>query len=69
MIDRIVDERFIMHRYKATRLATIVGMVTMFVYLVYEIVARRTIRWELLIIMGAMAATKSIAMIYYRRTN
>ena len=69
MIDRIVDERFIMHRYKATRLATLVGMVMMFVYLVYEIVARRTIRWELFIIMGAMAATKSIAMIYYRRTN
>lgn len=65
----MVDERFIMHRFKATRLATVVGMVLMFVYFNYEVVANKTIRWDLLIILVAMAVTKVGAMLYYRRTN
>jgi hypothetical protein len=69
MIDRLGDERFIMHRYKATRLATMVGMIMMFAYVTFEIVVHRIIRWEIFVIMAAIAATKSIAMLYYRRTN
>jgi hypothetical protein len=65
----MVDERFLAHRYKATRLSTMVGVVLMFVYFTYEVVTRREIRWDLFVIMCAMAATKVIAMLYYRRTN
>jgi hypothetical protein len=69
MIDRIIDERTAQHRYKATRLATLVGALLMGVYVVYELVSKGTIRWDLFVIMGAMAATKLAAMLYYRITS
>ncbi len=69
MIDKLADERFVMHRYKATRLSAMVGVVLMFAYFTYEIVTERTIRWDLFIFMCAMAASKVAAMAYYRRTN
>lgn len=65
----MVDERFVMHRFKATRLATLVGTVIMFGFFTYALVADRAIRWEYLIIMVAMAVTKLTAMFYYRKTN
>lgn len=65
----MIDERFLAHRYKATRLATMVGVVLMFVYFTYDVVTRREIRWDLFVIMCAMAATKVLAMLYYRRKN
>jgi hypothetical protein len=65
----MIDERFLAHRYKATRLATMVGAILMFVFFTYDLVTRREIRWELILIMCAMAATKVLAMFYYKRTN
>lgn len=65
----MIDERFLAHRYKATRLATMVGAVLMFVYFTYDVVTRREIRWDLFVIMCAMAATKVLAMLYYGRKN
>jgi len=65
----MIDERFLAHRYKATRLATMVGVVLMLVYFTYEVVTRREIRWDLFVIMCAMAAAKVFAMLYYRRKN
>ena len=65
----MVDERFLAHRYKATRLATMVGVVLMFGFFTYALVKTREIRWELILIMCAMAATKVLAMFYYKRTN
>ena len=69
MIDKVVDERFVMHRYKATRLAMMVGVVLMFAYFTYEVVTERKIRWDLFAVMCAMAVTKVVAMAYYRRMN
>jgi hypothetical protein len=65
----MVDERFLAHRYKATRLATMVGVVLMFAFFTYALVTTREIRWDLFIVICAMAAAKVIAMSYYRRTN
>jgi len=65
----MVDERFLAHRYKATRLATMVGVVLMFAFFTYALVESGEIRWDLLIVMCGMAAAKVIAMLYYRRTN
>lgn len=65
----MIDERFIMHRFKATRLSTLVGTVLMFAFFTYTLVVDKTIRWEYMIIMTSMAVTKLAAMWYYRRTN
>ena len=65
----MVDERFIAHRYKATRLATGVGTVLMSAFFFYWYLADHVIRWDLFIILCVMAATKVAAMAYFRRTN
>jgi hypothetical protein len=65
----MIDERFLAHRYKATRFATLVGNVTILAFFTYAGVAHREIRWDLFIIMCAMAAAKVLAMAYYKRTN
>jgi len=65
----MLDERSIMHRYKATRLAVLVGTIMMFAYFTYELVTTKVIRWDLFIILAAMAAVKLAARFYYARTN
>lgn len=65
----MLDERSIIHRYKATRLSVLVGTLIMFVYFTYELVATKVIRWDLFIIMAAMAVVKLAARFYFARTN
>jgi len=64
-----MDERSIMHRYKATRVAMMVGVILMGVFFWYEYVSNRVVRWNLLLVMSAMAVAKVGVMLYYRRTN
>ena len=64
-----MDERFIMHRYKATRVAMVVGLIGMGAFFWFDYISNRMIRWDLLLIMGAMAVTKVGVMLYYRKTN
>jgi hypothetical protein len=65
----MMDERFIMHRFKSTRFAVLVGTILIFAVFTYHIVKNNVIRWDLFIIILAMAVAKVAAMIYYRRTN
>jgi hypothetical protein len=65
----MIDERFIMHRFKATRLAVVVGVVLMFAFFTYDLVTTKVIRWDLFAIMFAMAFVKVGAMIYFKKTN
>ncbi len=64
-----MDERFIMHRYKATRVAMIVGVIIMGVFFWYDYISSRAVCWDLLLVMGAMAVAKVGVMLYYRRIN
>jgi hypothetical protein len=61
-----MDERFVMHRFKSTRLATVVGVVLMGVWFNYELFVNDVMRLDLIIILVAMAVTKLVAMLYYR---
>ena len=65
----MIDERFIMHRFKATRFAVVVGIVLMFAFFTYDLVTTKVIRWDLFAIMFAMAFAKVGAMIYFKKTN
>lgn len=67
--DAMLDERFIMHRFKSTRLAVLAGIVMLFAFFTYHVVVDKTIRWDLFSVMAAMAVVKICAMLYYRRTN
>jgi hypothetical protein len=64
-----MDERLIMHRFKSTRLATLVGVVMMGLWFNYELFVNDVWRFDLLIILGAMALAKFGAMLCYRLTN
>ena len=60
------DERFIAHRYQSSRLALTVGIIMMFIWAQYEWLVNQELRLDLLIILGAMALSKVVAMIYFR---
>jgi hypothetical protein len=63
------DERFIMHRYYATRLAMVVGIILIAGWFYYELAVNQHLRWDLVAIGGTMAVTKVLAMAYYRATG
>jgi hypothetical protein len=68
--ERTFDERFLMHRLKASRAALVAGMAAILVWLMVDLLASPAIiRWQLLGILAAMALTKVGAMIYYRRSD
>ena len=57
------DERFIMHRYYSTRVAMIVGIVSIFIWFNYELLVNQQLRLDLAAIAGAMAVAKVAAMV------
>lgn len=65
----LFDERFVMHRLKATRFAAVVTAIAMAGYYYYVLVQTNTIRYDLLALLGVMAIAKVAATIYYRLTN
>ena len=67
--DAMLDERFILHRFKSTRLAVLVGTIMLFAFFTYYAVADKTLRWDLFSVLTAMAVVKICAMLYYRKTN
>jgi hypothetical protein len=67
--DTPLDERFVMHRFKSTRLAVLAGTVMILALFTYHAVVNDTIRWDLFSVIAAMAVVKICAMLYYRRTN
>lgn len=64
-----VDERFVMHRYYSTRIAMIVGSVLLVGWFLYENFVNGILRWDLFVIVMAMAVTKVCAMFYFRITH
>ncbi len=67
--DEMLDERFVMHRFKSTRLAVLAGLLLLLAFFTYDAVANDVIRWDLFAVSAAMAVVKVCAMIYYQRTN
>ncbi len=63
------DERFIMYRYYSTRLSMIVGMILIVIWFNYELFVNHNLRLDLAIVVGVMAVTKVLAMLYFRITH
>jgi hypothetical protein len=61
-----MDERFVLHRYKSTSHAAVVGGLLLGGWFLYEFYAHRRLRWDIGAILLAMAATKTGALLYYR---
>lgn len=69
IFSNLLDERFVMHRLKATRFAAVVTAIAMAGYYYYDLIKTDTIRYDMLILIGIMAVAKVAATIYYRLTN
>ncbi len=63
---RLLDERFVLHRYKSTSHASVAAALVMGGWYLYELFVNRVIRWDFLIIMGVMALVKTVFLIWYR---
>ena len=68
-MNKILDERYVLHRYKATSHAGIVMAVAVAGFFLYYRLHDNVFRWELAIPLFAGAVTKIVAMVYYRRTD
>ena len=65
----MIDERYLMHRLRSTSLAGVVGAVLMGVWFLYQLYGKQVHRWDLLVILGAMALVKLGAILYFRLTD
>lgn len=65
----LFDERFILHRLKATRFATVITVLAMAVYINIEIIIHHVIRYDLIVFLGILLVSKVAAAVYYRITD
>jgi hypothetical protein len=64
-----LDERLVAHQGHASRWAAFVGILIMCGWLIVGFVSRRLVRWDLVVIMAAMALTQWIALFVYGKKN
>jgi len=64
-----MDERFLVHRLRATRCAAIVGVILMAMWTAFEFCAHGRFRWDMLTVMLGMGLTKWVGILYYRGAN
>jgi hypothetical protein len=62
----LLDERFVLHRYKSTSHASAAAALVMGGWYLYELYVKDVIRWDFLIIMGIMALVKIAFLIWYK---
>jgi hypothetical protein len=63
------DERFLIHRLRASHLALFVGVLALGVLFWYEYLLHARTRIDLLAVLIIMAFSKVGAMVHYRATN
>lgn len=64
-----MDERYLLHRYKATSHAAVAAAFAIGGCFFWEQFANGTLRYDLLAILGVMAVVKLGFMIWYRARN
>lgn len=64
-----LDERFIAHRHRSSRLALGVGVALIGAWFTYDVVVNDRIHLDLLVILLAIALTKIVAMVVLSRTD
>ena len=65
----VVDERFLVHRLKATSIASMAGVILAMGLFAYHYWANHVWNWELFSIGATMAVVKQGLMAWYRHTN
>lgn len=65
----MLDERYFVHRLKATSWAGICGAVAMGIWVLVQFWTKNIVRYDLFVILGIMAAVKVGLMIYFTKMN
>jgi hypothetical protein len=63
--ERLLDERFVLHRYQSTSHAGIAVALALAGWFLYDQVTRGRIRWDFLVLLGLMVAVKLGFMAWY----
>ena len=66
MRSRLLDERYVLHRYKSTSHASVVAALVMGIWYLRDLYVENVVRWDFLIIMGVMALVKISCLLWYR---
>ena len=64
-----MDERDIIHRYKASRWTLITGLAAMFVWFQIRLIGYKEIRWDYIVILILMLIAKITARLIYKKMN
>jgi hypothetical protein len=62
----LLDERFVLHRYKSTSHAAMAAALVMGGWYFYDLFVNSVIRWDLLLILGVMALVRVAFLLWYR---
>ena len=65
-IERVVDERFLMHRLRSSSVASMVGGTAAGALFMYRWIADDVHEWDLFAVLAVMALVKVSMMTYYR---
>jgi len=63
--ERLLDERFVLHRYKSTSHAGMAVALALGGWFLYDQVTVGRIRWDLLVLLGLMVAVKLGFLAWY----
>ena len=69
IINKEIDERFLMHRLKSTSLAGIVGALVAAGFWARSYYGDHVFRWDLFAVIATMAVVKVTAMLWFRFTD
>ena len=62
----MADERFMLHRLRASRFGLLLGLLAILVLAFYALVAKDELPWDLLIVAGSIVVGKVGAMVYFK---
>jgi hypothetical protein len=69
IVGKLVDERFLNHRLRATSLAGIIGGITAICLFTYRFYATHVWSWDLFTVAMTIVGVKLTVMIWYRVTG
>ena len=66
---KVIDERFLMHRLRATSMAGVAAATVATILWFYRFTVDHRFSWDLLAVPLTMIAVKWSLMVYYRKTD
>jgi hypothetical protein len=66
LLERIVDERFLMHRLRSTSIGGLAAVLLAGVLFMFDLYGRHVVRWDLFSIIATATTVKLSVLAWYR---